>query len=642
VSPDPQNPVPPATSGPASAPAPADDGDIFLSHTLPNGTMVGGLQITGLIGEGGFGIVYLAFDTTLQRQVALKEYMPSSLASRVSGSHKVRVNSPRFVDTFNAGLRSFINEARLLASFDHPALVKVHQFWQANDTAYMVMPYYQGPTLKAHVAKLAAAGSRPDEAMLRQWLAPLLDALATMHAGKCYHRDIAPDNILLTNNGPLLLDFGAARRVISDMTQALTVILKPGYAPIEQYGDVATMTQGPWTDLYALASVIYYCITGHSPITSVERVMGDPLPRLARVAAGQYGSAFLAAVDAALAVRPADRPQSVAEFRDLLDGRAQPRPPSAEANVAAGLPANAAAPAVPAAFALDKTQPRPPTEGGYAPTMPMAGPAAAGAAAGAAAPAKAQAAPARAAAQAPAAGGSGAAAAPAPALATASKRGPLVGAVAAIAALAVGAGVFMQGGGTPTPAAAPNTAPAPNADPAAMPALAPAVAPAVTPTAAPAVTPTAAPAIAPALTPAAPPSFSSNEPPAAAPPRAARAPASSAFARGAAQRPAASRPSDGPRQTAQRAARNAPAPVAQSTPPADRGNGNGVRAYPVPGGTPAPAATTPPAAATTASPPPAPARAANAQATKCAELLKKGNQGTLTLEDATFLRKECR
>ncbi|MFO1269440.1 MAG: serine/threonine-protein kinase [Rubrivivax sp.] len=230
-------------SAPADT-AKVEDRTTFMDHTLPIGTMVGGLQITGLIGEGGFGIVYLAFDTTLQRQVALKEYMPSSLASRNPGSADISVKAPRFLDTFNAGLRSFVNEARLLAHFDHPSLVKVHQFWQANRTAYMVMPYYQGPTLKSHVATLAAAGRRPDEGMLRGWLNPLLDALATMHAENCFHRDIAPDNILLTSNGPLLLDFGAARRVISDMTQALTVILKPGYAPIEQYGDVATMTQG--------------------------------------------------------------------------------------------------------------------------------------------------------------------------------------------------------------------------------------------------------------------------------------------------------------------------------------------------------------------------------------------------------------
>ena len=289
-----------------------------MRHTLPVGSVIGGFEITGLIGEGGFGIVYLAFDPTLQRQVALKEYMPSSLASRSASSSDVTVKSARHLDTFNAGLRSFVNEARLLAHFDHPALVKVHQFWQANRTAYMVMPYYEGPTLKAALREMAAQGRTPDEALLRQWLEPLLDALELMHAEQCFHRDVAPDNILLTSRGPLLLDFGAARHVISDMTHALTVMLKPGYAPIEQYGDAASMAQGAWTDLYALGSVVYFAITGRSPITSVERVMGDPLPPLASIAAGRYSTRFLRAIDHALAVRPKNRPQSVAEFRALL------------------------------------------------------------------------------------------------------------------------------------------------------------------------------------------------------------------------------------------------------------------------------------------------------------------------------------
>ncbi len=308
-----QEPAAPPQGSPAVA-----DSSGFMRHTLPVGTVIGGFEITGLIGEGGFGIVYLAFDPTLQRQIALKEYMPSSLASRAATGSDVTVKSARHVDTFNAGLRSFVNEARLLAHFDHPALVKVHQFWQANRTAYMVMPYYQGPTLKAALREMAGQGRTPDEALLRQWLAPLLDALELLHAEQCFHRDVAPDNILLTAHGPLLLDFGAARRVISDMTHALTVMLKPGYAPIEQYGDAASMTQGAWTDLYALGSCVYFAITGHSPITSVERVMGDPLPPLASVAAGRYSARFLRAIDHALAVRPKDRPQSVAEFRALL------------------------------------------------------------------------------------------------------------------------------------------------------------------------------------------------------------------------------------------------------------------------------------------------------------------------------------
>jgi serine/threonine protein kinase len=296
--------------------APARGTAAAPGHTLPIGTRLRDYEIAGLIGEGGFGIVYLAWDHSLQRKVAIKEYMPASMASRVGGSSAIVVKSDRHLDTFKAGLKSFVNEARLLARFDHPSLVKVYRFWEENGTAYMVMPFYEGPTLKTALAEL---GHVPSEGELRTWLDPLLDALTVMHAAQCFHRDIAPDNILLTASGPLLLDFGAARRVIGDMTHALTVVLKPGYAPIEQYGDVASMTQGAWTDLYALACVVYYAITGKAPMSSVERLMDDRLEPIARIAAGRYGAAFLGAIDAALAVRPQDRPQNVARFRALLD-----------------------------------------------------------------------------------------------------------------------------------------------------------------------------------------------------------------------------------------------------------------------------------------------------------------------------------
>ena len=298
------------------------------AHTLPAGTLIRDYEISSLIGEGGFGIVYLAYDHSLQRAVAMKEYMPSSMATRVHGSSDVRVQSQRHAETFSAGLKSFVNEARLLARFDHPALVKVYRFWEENGTAYMVMPYYEGPTLKS------ALGSRtapPDEAQLRAWLQPLLDALGLMHAAHCFHRDIAPDNILLTPAGPLLLDFGAARRVIGDMTHDLTVVLKPGFAPIEQYGDVATMAQGPWTDLYALACVVHFAITGKVPMSSVERLMDDRLVPLSRIAAGRYSAGFLAAIDAALAVRPHDRPQSATQFAAMLEGTAQATTAAAKA-----------------------------------------------------------------------------------------------------------------------------------------------------------------------------------------------------------------------------------------------------------------------------------------------------------------------
>jgi serine/threonine protein kinase len=291
-------------------------------NALPGGTTLGEFEITGLIGEGGFGIVYLAYDHSLQRRVALKEYMPSSLAGRGAGA-LVAVKSERHADTFQAGLRSFINEARLLAQFDHPSLVKVYRFWESNDTAYMVMPFYQGVTLKE---ALRLMKSPPDEAWLKRLLAQLLEALSVIHNEQCFHRDIAPDNILIQPDGrPLLLDFGAARRVIGNMTQVLTVILKPGYAPVEQYADVAAMKQGPWTDIYALAAVVYFSITGHAPVPSVGRMISDSLVPLSETAAGLYSAAFLKAIDLALSVKSENRPPNVVELRALLGLNEQPQ-----------------------------------------------------------------------------------------------------------------------------------------------------------------------------------------------------------------------------------------------------------------------------------------------------------------------------
>jgi serine/threonine protein kinase len=303
------------TPSPAARPGLVTRSATF-GHTLPEGSRLGEFEILGLVGEGGFGIVYLAMDHSLQRRVALKEYMPSSLAARITGEPTVAVKSHEHAEAFQAGMASFINEARLLAQFDHPALVKVYSFWQANGTAYMVMPFYAGPTLQHALEEL---GHPPDEAWLRQLLDPLLDALTVLHGAQCLHRDIAPDNILLTETGPLLLDFGAARRVIGDATRALTTILKAGYAPVEQYGQVESMRQGPWTDIYALACVAYFAIIGKAPLASIERLIADRLEPLSAVAAGRYGRAFLRAIDAGLSVNPEARPQDIAEFRALLD-----------------------------------------------------------------------------------------------------------------------------------------------------------------------------------------------------------------------------------------------------------------------------------------------------------------------------------
>jgi hypothetical protein len=291
------------------------DPPLTPGHTLPPGTRIHDYRIDRVLGEGGFGIVYLATDVALERQVAIKEYLPSSMAARAGKGLTVLVKSTEHTETFAIGLRSFVNEAKLLARFDHPALLKVHQFWEENGTAYMAMPYYQGQTLKQMLGKL---GRLPTEKEVRAWLMPLLDALEVLHNEHCYHRDIAPDNILLTDHGPLLLDFGAARRVIGDLTHALTAMLKPGFAPIEQYGDMPGVTQGPWTDIFALASVLYAAISGKRTLASVERLLNDQLVPLSSLAAGRCGNAFLAAIDRALAIHPKDRPQSIAEFRNLL------------------------------------------------------------------------------------------------------------------------------------------------------------------------------------------------------------------------------------------------------------------------------------------------------------------------------------
>ncbi len=294
-----------------------------MGNGLPLGTRLGEFELVQLVGEGGFGIVYLANDHSLHRRVAVKEYMPSSLAAR-TGDSQVHVRAERYRETFEAGLKSFINEARLLASFDHPSLVKVFRFWEANGTAYMAMPFLEGKTLRDI---LRARPQAPDEAWLRSVLAPLTEALAVIHAEHCYHRDIAPDNVMQLPNGRwLLLDFGAARRVIGDLTQALTVILKPGYAPVEQYAEIPGMKQGPWTDVYALASVVHYAIMGRTPPPSVGRMLNDTYQPLTKAAAGRYSEPFLAAIDRALAVRPEMRTQTIEQLRqDLgLDGFVPP------------------------------------------------------------------------------------------------------------------------------------------------------------------------------------------------------------------------------------------------------------------------------------------------------------------------------
>ncbi|RZL92750.1 MAG: DUF4384 domain-containing protein [Variovorax sp.] len=305
-------------SAPAAPPAPAQASGASEAGVLPPGSRLAEFEVTSLVGQGGFGAVYEAWDHTLERVVAIKEYLPVSLSTRQFDGTVVPL-SERTRETFDLGMRSFINEARLLAQFDHPSLLKVYRFWQERGTTYMVMPFYRGDTLRQ---ALAAIPGGVDEGWLLRIMDGVTQALAVMHGANCYHRDIAPDNIILLEGSgrPVVLDFGAARRVITDKTQAITVILKPGYAPIEQYAEMPDMSQGAWTDVYALAAVMHVAVSGRAPPPSVARLLSDSYSPLANneVLRQRYSLQLLSAIDAGLGVRPESRPQSMAELRAML------------------------------------------------------------------------------------------------------------------------------------------------------------------------------------------------------------------------------------------------------------------------------------------------------------------------------------
>lgn len=315
------HPVPPVES--ASAPS------VTHVDALPPGTRLAEFEIQGLLGVGGFGLVYRAYDTSLQRTVAIKEYMPAALAARLDGA-TVSVRSSADQGTYQSGLQSFIAEARLLAQFDHPSLVKVYRFFEANNTAYMVMPLYSGMTLKQARTLMAAP---PPEEWLRTVLWSVLQGLHVLHRSEALHRDVSPDNIFLQDMGPpVLLDLGAARRAITDKSHKLTAILKVNYAPIEQFAEADDLKQGPWTDLYSLAAVVYSCLRNDPPLPATTRVVRDSQPSVRSVAATvkqhfglAYSDEFVRTIQHALSVQPTDRPQSLAAFVTEMKLKAPPR-----------------------------------------------------------------------------------------------------------------------------------------------------------------------------------------------------------------------------------------------------------------------------------------------------------------------------
>jgi serine/threonine protein kinase len=276
-------------------------------------------EVTGVVGTGGFSVVYSGWDRSLQRTVAIKEYMPRAIAT-CGPDGAVIPKSPKDAETFRAGMDSFLNEACLLAQFTHPALVHIYRVWEQNGTAYIAMQYCEGKTLR-EVSQSAPAMVK-SEGWLKTTFAPILDALELLHAQNCFHRDISPDNIVILQDGePILLDFGAARQIIGDMTQSLTVVLKPGFAPIEQYADDtgSSLRQGPWTDVYGVGAVLYYLLMGKPPMASIARLVKDPVVKLAGATelAG-ISRSFREAIDHALTIQPSQRIQSIAELREAL------------------------------------------------------------------------------------------------------------------------------------------------------------------------------------------------------------------------------------------------------------------------------------------------------------------------------------
>ena len=298
------------------------DSALAHSEALPAGTRLAEFEIQSLLGVGGFGMVYRAYDHSLHRPVAIKEYMPSSLAGRQAGNTVV-IRSSGDQPAYQTGLTSFVAEARLLAQFDHPSLVKVFRFWESNNTAYMAMPLYAGMTLKQARQLMAAP---PPEPWLRTVMWSILQALRVLHDNHTMHRDVTPDNIFLQDQGPpVLLDLGAARRAITDKTHKHTAILKVNFAPIEQYAEADDLFQGPWTDLYSLAAVVHYCLRNEPPLPATSRVVRDSLPKLPAIAqtlavhfGRHYSEELQLTLTHALAIQPQDRPQTVQAFIDQM------------------------------------------------------------------------------------------------------------------------------------------------------------------------------------------------------------------------------------------------------------------------------------------------------------------------------------
>lgn len=284
-------------------------------NALPLDKMLLEYRLEAVLGAGGFGMTYLARDTNLEKRVAIKEYLPCDLAVRALDGSIVPVNTNSEYN-YKWGLDRFIQEARTLARFGHPNIVRVNRYFEANGTGYMVMDYEAGESLAQYLKR----NPMPDEAVLKKIVMPILDGLQAVHQAGFLHRDIKPSNVFIRDNGTsLLLDFGAARLTTTDAEKTMTAVLTPGYAPLEQYTKEGN--QGPWSDIYALAGVLYRAVVGQNPPDAVSRMKSDSVSLALAATRHRYSERFLNSVDWGIALEERMRPQSVAVWREMFLGR---------------------------------------------------------------------------------------------------------------------------------------------------------------------------------------------------------------------------------------------------------------------------------------------------------------------------------
>jgi serine/threonine protein kinase len=282
-------------------------------HLMP-GTILNGRYLIGkVLGQGGFGITYLAWDLSLETKLAVKEYLPRELATRSLNQPLINVYSGEAQQRYAYGLNQFLEEARRVFKLGpHPGVVTVRDFFKENGTAYLVMYYLEGQTFKEF---LKMQGGRVPFVIALGIMRPIMDVLQELHAHHMLHRDISPENIYITTNGQVkLLDFGAARQVAGE--HSLSVVLKPGYAPEEQYRTKGK--QGPWTDLYAVAATLYRAITGRIPPESLDRLDQESLVPPLRLHAVIHPHEE-AVLMKALSVHASDRFQSLQSFQAALE-----------------------------------------------------------------------------------------------------------------------------------------------------------------------------------------------------------------------------------------------------------------------------------------------------------------------------------